>query len=405
MPRLGYWAVCLLVFAIPWENVLLVPGVGTITKVFGALALGVGTLVVLMRGRFRTPSLFLWLALFFMLYGCASLFWTIDRVLTLERIWKNVQLFIMLWLIWEATDTVQRRGGLMLVYVLGAWVSVLQTLERFHLGRGRVGGTRFAASVNFNPNDMGFLLCLGLPMAWHLGVHHPKVWVRWICRAYIPAGLFTVFITGSRSGLIVAMVALLLVPWTLPRLPVRLKAVTMVIMLAAAVVAVLYVPERSWERLSTTGQQIESGNLNDRVWIWTAGFKVFPEHPIIGVGGGAFSTAVGPYLGEDRAAHNTYLSILIDQGLVGELFFLVLLFVSWLHARNAPIQERKLLIVLWMTLGIGLLPRAWEDKKATWLLFGMLNATAAGGVSALAPSSQRAAREITVRRPAVRGAA
>jgi O-antigen ligase len=385
MPALGFIAVWMVVFAIPWENVLMLPGVGTITRLLGMIAVGVGICMILVRGRLRRPSPFHWLALVFLLYGCASLYWTIDRLESVDRVWKNLQTIALLWLIWEATSTASRRAALMQAYVLGAWVTVYQTYGMFRAGIGRVGGTRFAASENFNPNDMGFLLVLALPLAWHLSITHRNVLLRWLNRLYIPAGVFTISLTGSRSGLILACLALCIVPWSLPQLNLRLKVVTAAILTAGVVLALTYAPERTLERLATTGTELTSGDLNDRTEIWRAGMEVLPQYMFIGSGAGSYSTAVEPALGAEHSAHNAYVSVVVEQGLVGLVLFLALLAVSFQHARTAPPQERKLLIILWLTLVVGLTPRAWESKKATWLVFGLLNASAVAGAVAPAP--------------------
>lgn len=385
MPALGYIAVWIVVFAIPWENVVILPGVGTITRLLGMVAVGIGLCLVLVRGRVRRPSTFHWCALAFLLYGCASLYWTVDRVASVERVWKNVQIIALLWLIWEATSTPKRRAGLMQAYVFGAWVTVYQTYEMFRAGIGRVGGTRFAASQNFNPNDMGFLLVLALPLAWHLSILHRNTLLRWINRLYIPAGLFTISLTGSRSGLILACLTLCIVPWSLHQVNLRIKVVTAAMLVAGVVLALTYAPERTIARLSTTGTELRSGDLNDRTEIWRAGMEVLPDYLMVGAGAGTYSIAARSNLGSDHSAHNTYISIVVEQGLVGLVLFLLLLAVSFQHARTAPPAERKVLLILWLTLFVGLTPRAWEDKKATWLVFGLLNASAVAGAVARVP--------------------
>ena len=405
MPALGFIAVWFVVFAIPWENVVILPGVGTITRLLGMVAVGVGICVILVRGRLRKPNAFHWFALAFLLYGCASLYWTIDRQESAMRVWKNLQIIALLWLIWEATSTPKRRAGLMQAYVLGAWVTVYQTYEMFRAGIGRVGGTRFAASENFNPNDMGFLLVLALPLAWHLSLTHRNLWLRWLNRLFIPAGLFTISLTGSRSGLILACLTLCIVPWSLPQLNFRLKMVTAAILTAGVVLALTYAPERTIARLSTTGSELTEGDLNDRTEIWRAGMEVLPEYMLVGSGAGTYSRAVRFSLGVDHSAHNTYVSVVVEQGLVGLVLLLVLFAISFHHARLAPPAERKLLLVLWLTLFVGLTPRAWEDKKVTWLVFGLLNAGAVAGAVARAPLQVEPQLVRAIRRRPVPGAA
>src|SRR5947209_4628177 len=66
------------VFAIPWENALLLPGVGTVSRLLGLLALPVAALAILERGRLRSPSLPLMLMGLFMVWGSLSYLWTVN---------------------------------------------------------------------------------------------------------------------------------------------------------------------------------------------------------------------------------------------------------------------------------------------------------------------------------------
>jgi O-antigen ligase len=114
-----------------------------------------------------------------------------------------------------------------------------------------------------------------------------------------------------------------------------------------------------------------------------AGLRVFPRNPIIGVGLNGYPRATQGVLGEHKGAHNAYMSILVELGLVGLILFLAILANTFLAARAAPLQERKLLLVLFFTLVIGLMPRAWETKKPTWVILALLH-------SATAPAAARA---------------
>jgi O-antigen ligase len=151
----------------------------------------------------------------------------------------------------------------------------------------------------------------------------------------------------------------------------------------------------------TTQTELTQGDLNDRTEIWRAGMEVLPQYMVIGAGGGTYSRVVRAELSGDHSAHNAYVSVVVELGLVGLVLFLALLAVSFQHARLAPPAERKLLIILWLALLVGLMPRAWEAKKATWLVFGLINASAVAGAFARAPvpPEPRLSRTTPRRRP------
>ncbi|MFH1519712.1 MAG: O-antigen ligase family protein [Candidatus Omnitrophota bacterium] len=62
-------------------------------------------------------------------------------------------------------------------------------------------------------------------------------------------------------------------------------------------------------------------SLNQRISYWKETIKIIADHPIIGVGVGNFS------LKEARAAHNSYLQIWAEMGILGIVSWLVIVFV------------------------------------------------------------------------------
>lgn len=83
-------------------------------------------------------------------------------------------------------------------------------------------------------------------------------------------------------------------------------------------------PEKARERFESTtneyGQLEESAER--RVQIWEKGMELFRENFLVGIGYGVFSQ-LGYNLGD---THNIYVKILVEQGVVGMLIFLILIF-------------------------------------------------------------------------------
>ena len=55
MTRVAYAALWVFVFSVPWENIILIPGVGTIGRLTGMVALGFAVLAAVIQARMR-PS-------------------------------------------------------------------------------------------------------------------------------------------------------------------------------------------------------------------------------------------------------------------------------------------------------------------------------------------------------------
>src|SRR6266481_2922465 len=54
--KLAFASVWLLVFAIPWEDAITIPGFGTSVRVIGMATVGLGFLAILERGKVRRPT-------------------------------------------------------------------------------------------------------------------------------------------------------------------------------------------------------------------------------------------------------------------------------------------------------------------------------------------------------------
>jgi O-antigen ligase len=370
MRRMAFVLLWLFVFAIPWENSVAFPGLGTASRLIGMLAAGFVLLAVLYTGRIRRPNTFVILALLFVLWSGASLFWSISPESSGKRLQTYLLLLVMVWLVWEVADTESQQHSLLQAYVLGATVSAANTLLNY-FGGTTVATGRYAAS-GFNPNDLGFTLVLALPIAWYMALIGSSRLQRWFNLGYLPLGVLAILLTASRGSAIPGAIAMLLIPWTLPNVKWKTRVASGVLLIAGLYVAIGHVPQTSWDRLSTTAEKIEEGDFSNRGVIWAAGWEVFQLHPIIGVGAGAFDNAVEPILGVAKSAHQTFLNVLVGQGMVGfSLFLAAFATVLWPIRRMRPLQ-RKFWLVLMCTLVVGLMPRTWDYRKHTWLILGLL---------------------------------
>jgi O-antigen ligase len=378
MDRLAYAFLWLSVFALPWEDldIVALPGLDPTrsmraSSLLGLAAFGLATGSVLLSGRIRKPGRFLGASLLFLLWAAASMLWTIDRDSTVGRVTTYAQLVLLACLIWQLARSEARQSSLYQAYVLGAYVSAVSTILNYLSGTSIIPG-RYVAGAGFNANDLGFTLVLAVPMAWYLSIAGERGRLFWLNRLYVPLGMAAVLLTGSRSAFLPSLVALGLVPWTMTRL--RLRSKVAVVLLAGASLYFIgsFVPETSWERLSQTKSEITAGTMTHRRDIWEIGMQLSRQQPVTGFGAGTFTAAAAPYLDRPRASHNAYLSVLVEQGLVGLALFVGLLAVTMLPVRRMPALRRKYWIVMSCTLLIGLVPRNWDYRKATWFVLASL---------------------------------
>jgi O-antigen ligase len=377
------WVLLLLfAFTIPWEYSLdLGDPLGNVARIAGLLLLLAAVPAVLQAGRLRTPGALQWLVLALYLWFCCSYFWTIDPVETLARMRAYFQEMMIVWLVWEFAESPGDLRALLRAYVAGSWVLAALTLANFASPAAIAAGQYRFAAYGQNPNDVARFLDLGFPLAALL-FHGESPWLeRLLALGYLPLGLFAVLLTASRGGFLAAVVALAGCGLLLAR--GHAKGVLAAVLALPAIAAGLWfaVPHAIFGRLATIPEQIQSGDLNQRLNIWSAGWDAFVRAPWFGSGAGSFIGAAG--LAPIDTAHNTVLSIMVGGGLCA-LFLAVAIVV--LAARAVLSTHGALRLALATALlvwAITSLVATVEESRTTWLLFALI--ALAGRLAADAP--------------------
>jgi O-antigen ligase len=171
--------------------------------------------------------------------------------------------------------------------------------------------------------------------------------------------------------MLASLVGLLIVPLTLTRLSPGRRVAGMVLLSISLVAAALNTPDTLIQRLATTGTELGDAHIGGRGPIWVAGFRAFSQRPFAGYGTANFKRAVRPF-GVGQVAHNSYLSVLVEQGLVGFVLYLTMIGAVFLSLLALVGLERSFGLVLLGQLLVTMLPLTWEDQKAVWVILAIL---------------------------------
>lgn len=393
--KAAFFFLWILLFVIPWENGVVIHGFGTLSRVVGIPAFGMALLAVLERGTLRTLALQQIIMIFFLIWSGLTYFWTFAPYATITSIFTYVQLFAMIWLIWEFAQTHRQQLLLLRAYILGSIVSSVGTLIGFFNNNGQQNG-RYTG-LGFNPGDLAFILALAIPISLYLAVQERRKILVWMDGTAIVLAFSAIVLTASRGSLVACIPTLVMMPFLFPNLRWGRNLVLLVFVALAGMGAWLFMPASSWVRLSTIGSEITSGTLNERRMIWQIGWQVYGQAPFQGVGAGAYAPAIEHALGwasdvggtesGDQVgrlvAHNTFFSILVEQGVVGFALFLAFLLTLVLSTWKLRKVDRLFWLCILVTWAIGASDLTWEQRKPTWFVFGLLIAAAA---TKLAPS-------------------
>jgi len=373
LSSLAVASLCVFVFSIPLENALVLPGIGTIGRVVGLVACAIGLLAVMEQGKVRAVSLPLILMALYVAWASLTYFWSAFPQGSIDIVESYMQLLVMVWLIWQLAPKRQRQVLLMQAYLVGTALSAVGTLFlTTHNGMSeREGG------FNMNPNDVGLRLAMSFPIAIYLSARESSTIKAWMYRLHMVLCASAIFSTASRGALLAFCAAGMMIPMTFRYWKAKQRVAMVAVAIFGFLVAGALVPKAAWERLSTTGTEVSSGTMDSRTIIWHAGMDVFLDHPFIGVGIGGFAASVERRVVTPWVAHNTFLSVLVEQGIIGFSFFLIVLLVLAYAALHMPPLERSLWLVTLLIWAIGVSAMTWEFFKPTWFMFGMIAAQAA----------------------------
>jgi len=287
---------------------------------------------------------------------------------------------------WELCDSKEKVFTIMQAFVLGAYVALVDMIIKFL--SSPAGATRIGAT-GMDVNEMATIIAFAIPISWYLFLRQQKGVFAWVNMLYIPLSLFGVILTASRGGLLVACAALLIIPMTLLNLQQKSRYVISMILVLIIVSGVIYLPdlypklEANVERLQGTSAEVREGTLTGRTVIWKAGLDVYKNHPIIGVGATGFRYAImgttvdvttgarSDFFYNPRAPHNSFLSVLVDTGLIGFIIFIAVFGVAIIPVLYSGPIDMKFYSVLYITLILGLIPITWEADKVTWYILAL----------------------------------
>jgi len=240
---------------------------------------------------------------------------------------KVVAIFILMI---NLIDTRKRLTSILRVIVIVGSFMALAAVRSYIAGDFTPKSTRIAGMVNGlfgNPNDLATSLDLIIPFALALALvnRRGKRLLYVLCAAALTAGVVVTFSRGGFLGLI-AMAGFF--AWKLGRFR---RGVTALILVSTIAIFAMAVPASYGGRLGSifNAGEDSTGSAQARLDLLARAADLAISHPIIGVGLGNFHIFS---IGEQRA-HNSYLEISVELGVLGLIAYLLILFGPFRYLR------------------------------------------------------------------------
>jgi O-antigen ligase len=383
--------ICLLAFLTFLDTILPADAEGalSVSKLVG-LALVLSWFALITAGERErreaifSPPAFLLVLIFFVGWTALSAAWAEDTGAALDaatRYLPNAMLFLIVFagvrtrkqLLWVV-------GSLVAGAVVAAVYGMVAGAPQDDPGRVAIG----------NANETAASLVMGGTLAAALAFALPgKLVLRLLTTVAVPLCVFAVFLTLSRGGLVAlgaSLIAAIVVAG-------RRRGVVVGVAAAAVLATVIYfgafAPAEARDRV------LEVNGGTGRTDIWTVGWRMVEKQPLLGVGAGNFPVASIHYLLEPGAlmrtdfivdnpkvAHNTYLNVLAELGVVGLALFLAIIALPlWWTARavgfaaRAGDRQLEILARAMVVVIAGLLAADFfgsrQYSKQLWLLLSL----------------------------------
>ncbi len=235
---------------------------------------------------------------------------------------------------------------------------IVQSPQTEFLGRGR--------GPLLNPSGNGILICLALSCALSQLIDR-QAWVRKLAIGSVPIYLLGILCTMTRcawmgGGLTLGVCTGLMAP-------PRLRTAMLVFMAGLASLGMMINPSMllSFKRDKAVSEEQMRQSAELRPILAMVAWKVFLDHPLTGCGTGQYLSTAKNYL-HDRSGplplerarpyvqHNIFLALLVENGLISLIPFVVLLGI-WSYwairiwwAPALPMEQRQLAMVFAGTL-------------------------------------------------------
>ena len=301
-----------------------------------------------------------------------------------DRNWmlSYLQLVILAFLAEELLDDPKKNRIFIWVFSVAAALSSIVAIQQGYIGEDidtsiRTGGLSEGA------NSAGRYFVIGMIFFVHLRTTEQKPLLKILSSLGIVITFIGVFYTVSRTAMVLLFTAIGLIILLNPR---RKLNFPLIVLFIISILALTVLSDTVFRILGSIIPSISQGTdtIGLRYKLWDAGFRMWKDNPITGVGIGRYPYEL-PFYGTDISAgykhlvaHNTYIQLLSETGIVGLGIWMCAIIISlgnlWRAGRTQDLETRllsRVWFIVMLILLIGAITMTQSSEKFIWICMGV----------------------------------
>ena len=365
--KVTWYFLLLMIFLIPWGEGLY----DGLAKVVAMPTLGLSLVMLVLEGTHRNYSLFNLFAVVLGVWYLMGIWWSPIPEESTDILKTYIMLILMSLMFTYLISCEYKFRGAYQAYVLGCFVATGIIVYNWLNGIQGPYYNRYTFK-HIETDNMAILLAFGIPMGVWLYTQAKHWTIKLFNLSAIPIIFYGIFLTGTRTGLVCGTIGLMYLAFTQRKASFNLKLIYAGILIGMAVAVVSLAPKSSVERIFSIGDAVASGDLNYREVIWQHTLSVWGNNPFLGSGTGALGHALNPYFVNFKWAHNSYIQILGENGIIGLAIYLMMVFSLLYYALKCQVETKFFLLTLWFTIFISQMTLHSQNLKEVWFVWSVI---------------------------------
>lgn len=254
----------------------------------------------------------------------ASIPFSMWRGGSVDALINHLKLLLFIWIVIQginSTNDIQK--------ISWSYAFTLLALCLFSLLAPKLTAGRISVSGTYDSNDLALVMVMSVPILFYMMESHVGL-KKLVLLVTLFLMTIVVLKTGSRGGLLALISVTGII---LYRKGIRYTAIRIPVLIIILLVALSYTSSDMHQRYSdffAINEDYNNTSQGGRLEIWKRGLTLMVNHPLLGTGAGSYAVADGTTheWGKWSAAHNSFIQIGVELGIIALIFQIKLIQIS-----------------------------------------------------------------------------